>query len=193
MEQEEIEDIKLMIKILLISSDESELIVSMKKLNAYCAKGSPFQNLIADESAILETLTRRMNEKDCDLKLRTFQLIANLCVQNKSVQEVVWNKTGERILEELKSNNQKYVNIAAMIIHNMILNETKIVSTLSILETSLEQTFNLNPLPDFLHILLDHIILTDEEIIKHYNSLDDEHKKKFLIYIHDFVQNDEAE
>lgn len=185
------ERIKLLTK-RLFESSETDLLNSFKELNRYCVKGNEFQNLIVNEDNFIHFLTTLIKcHQDEVIRMKSFQLLANLCVQNKSSQCIVWNESSEIILDSLKSDNNNFVNIAAMILHNMFLNDIEKVNINNVLPICLDQAFKLNPIPEFLHIFLDHLICSELDIVSKYNNLED--KKNFLHYVYDHVQNEETE
>lgn len=178
------------------------LLVCIKHLKTACTKGSSFQNLILNTHGMLETLREILKSDESyekDLKLKLFQLLANISVQNEKAQRKIWTEANEQLLEKLnESNDLGYVNVAAMMIYNMILSGIASEHKEEILKCALHQYDNLlksqlPTLPDFVHILLDHFICTDEESIELYDKLNRELQKVFLCYVHDYVENETNE
>lgn len=176
-----------------IEKSRDILLSCIKELKNLCTKGSSLQNLIANTNGMIISLKSIVETcTDDDLKLKSFQLIANVCVQNKKVQSKVHDELGELIMKQINSEDLKFVNVASMLIHNMLLNGISI-DIQRVLNMCLNQTQNLDPVPDFLHILLDHFICSYKDIVGEYKTLDDEIKKNFLLYVNDHVINESNE
>lgn len=175
--------------------DEKSLIC-IKHLKLICTKGSSFQNLIAHTHGMLNALKEYLSyEEDASTKLQCFQLLANLCVQNQKVQRLIWDSCGALIMENLNSNESKFVNIAAMIIYNIYFNKSSEIEMKKVIENCLHHYDSFlqnstNPLPEFVHILLDHFICGTDEIGEAYEHLNSHEKKLFLFYIHDHIENE---
>lgn len=168
------------------------LLECIKELKVICTKGSTFQNLIANTNGMLTSIKSILeSDTDEDLKLKSFQLMANVCVQNKKVQLKVKEEAGELIIAQLSSENAKFVNVASMISHNMLLNGI-FLETHKILFKCLSQSQNFEPSPDFLLILLDFFICSFPEIVEEYKKLESEAKKNFLLYVNDHVAQEDS-
>lgn len=176
-----------------VENSHEILFASIKELKVLCTKGPTFQNLIANTNGVISSLKSILETStDEDLKLTSFQLIANICVQNKKVQAKVRDELGSFIMIQLNSENAKFVNIASMIAHNMLLNDSS-QDIQRAFTTCLRQSHRFDPLPDFLNILLDHFICSHKDIAGEYKSLDEESKKNLLIYVNEHLVNESAE
>lgn len=134
---------------------------------------------------------------NCDenIKLNMFQLIANLGVQNQKVQKRLWNELNELLLAKFSSEDNRFVNVSAMIIHNMILNSPGLIDDKEVLKESLKQYrryLSTPPLvvPDFLHVLLEYFICEHPEIDSCYEKLSDNLRVVFLYFIQDHVEDE---
>lgn len=168
----------------------------VKHLKILCSKGREFQSTIADSANILSTIKTIINKNPSEIsrniQIKTFQLVANLCVDNIKTQEVILNLMGNLITSKLECQDKDFVNVAAMIMHCMILSKHSNLNQLEILGTSLDhfKRFLEDPsslVPDFVHILLDLLICTSDNAMKYFQQLDAEHQKIALFYIHDYV------
>lgn len=176
-----------------IEKARENLLMCIKELKVLCTKGPTFQNLIAHTNGMISSLKSILESStDEELKLKSFQLVANVCVQNKKAQLKVHDELEELIAVQLGSNDTNFVNVASMIAHNMLLNKIAIDNN-RILTVCLNQSQDLDQPPDFLHILLDHFICSHNDIVGEYKTLDDKSKRNFLLYAHDHVTNEDAE
>ena len=136
-------------------------------------------------------------EADCDesIKLRSFQLLANLSVQNERAQKKLWTELSALIMDRFNSNDAEYINVSAMIIYNTILNNSEIIDKSKVLTDSLSHYDQFlkeeSPkVPDFFHILLEYFICEFSEIVVAYENLEDDLKKIFLYYLHDHLDHE---
>lgn len=181
----------------------SELVVECSKhLKIMCTKGSSFQSLIVNTTGMLETLKEILllpEEKlNADQQIKCFQLVANLCVMNKWAQEKIWETMSEDIVAKFTESDNQFMNVAAMIIYNMVLNKQASLSVDAIAKIALNhyRTFLNDPsksLPDFLHILMDFIFCKTASGLELYQSFEQEDQKTFLFYVHDYVEEESNE
>lgn len=168
----------------------------IKYLKIICSKGSSFQNLIANTNGMLESV-KIILESGCDeeVKLRSFQLLANLCVQNERAQKKLWTELSALIMDKFNSNDTAYINVSAMIIYNILLHNLDIIDKNLVLTDSLSHYDKFlkeeSPkVPDYFHILLEYFICEFNEIVVAYENLEDDLKKIFLYYLHDHVEHE---
>jgi ataxin-10 len=199
MDISELEDTTISLSRKLVSSSKEieksheNLLAGVKELKVLCTKGPTFQNLIANTNGMITSLKSILESNtDDDLKLNCFQLIANICVQNKKVQAKVHDELGDLIMHQLNSEDTKFVNVASMLTHNMLLNGT-MTDIQRILTVCLCQSQKLKAVPDFLHILLDHLICSHKDIVGEYKKIDESTKKNFLLYVNDHAVNESSE
>lgn len=97
----------------------SELILRL--LRNICSKGTEFQNKITALPEIFEISTKILTDSNItEEKVVCLQCLANMCVQNKSSQEIVWFNL-KNVLLEYFGKNHSTCDIAAMIIYNMFI------------------------------------------------------------------------
>lgn len=130
-----------------------------------------------------------------DMELKCFQLVANICVQNQKTQEKILSLFENEIMLRLESDDSKLLNVASMIIFNMLLNdielnESRIFEILvGHIEIHLKNTET--PLPEFLGILLDHMICEHPRIVEVYESLNQDQQLLVLYYILDHIKDED--
>lgn len=175
-----------------------ELVLELVKfLKILCSKGRELQSTIASTPNMLAMINeiiigKNYSEVSRNVQIKSFQLVANLCVDNIETQEIIWDFMGSVIKMKLECDDKDFVNVAAMILHCMVLSNHSKLNQLELLKTSLSH-FKLfleepsNVVPDFIHILLDHLICTNPNALDLYNQLEAEGKKMALYYIHDYV------
>ncbi|CAO1357812.1 unnamed protein product [Diamesa hyperborea] len=186
-----------------LSADEKELFKEfisecIKLLKMVCAKGSSFQNLIVNTSNMVETLKMILEQKfrnTLDVELKCFQLIANLCVQNKSSQDKIWTSMSDIIFKKFKSTENSYVNVSSMIIYNLVINESPHIDQKEVVKISLShyEEFLKNshkPLPEFVFILMDYMICLNPCILGIYKELEDKELQNFLFYVNDHLEDE---
>lgn len=135
------------------------------------------------------------SDVDEDVKLRSFQLLANLCVQNERAQKKLWTDLSALIMDRFNSDDTAYINVSAMIIYNIMLHNSDIIDKNLVLTDSLSHYDKFlkedSPkVPDYFHILLEYFICEFNEIVVAYENLDDDLKKIFLYYLHDHVEHE---
>lgn len=174
----------------------------VKHLKIMCTKGSSFQNLIVNTNGMLEALKNVISSKFCNIspthEIKCFQLIANLCVKNEWSQAKLWSSMSDLITVKFESEEKSFVNVAAMIIYNMILSKVPQVDLHKIINISLYHFSKFlkdssESLPDFVSILMDFMICHSEEVVDIYKQLEPPNQKMFLYYVHDHVENDSSE
>lgn len=167
-----------------------------------CTKGSSFQNLIANTNDMLPALYRIINSQLPELsktfELKCFQLLANLCVNNKWCQEKIWTLMSDAIIRHFESEECSHVNVGAMIVYNLVLNKSCHLNLKEIVKILLHHYNNFlkntdEPLPDFAHILMDYMICKKSDILEIYQQFEVQDAKTFLYYVHDHVENDTSE
>lgn len=181
---------------------EELYIECIKHLKIMCTKGSSFQNLITNTHGMLQTLHKIINCEVTDLpqnlELKSFQLLANLCVNNKWSQEKIWTAMSDAIVTKFKSGDSSHINVGAMIVYNLMLSKVSQLDSQQIIEISLHHYANFlkdtaKPLPDFVHILLDYMICKNGDILEVYQKLGPQDAKTFLYYVHDHLEDDSSE
>lgn len=166
----------------------------IKFLKVCCSKGNNYQNLMANTIDFLDLCLRPMlNGKYPDMELKCLQLVANICVQNRKTQEKIYGLFQEEILQTLECNDYKLVNVASMIVFNMLLNGTEVNET-KIFEIVFGHIkVHLNgteiALPEFLSFLLDHIICDHPRIVELYESSSQDQQLLVLYYILDHIKD----
>lgn len=101
----------------------------------------------------------------------------------------------ELIVEKLKCDDAGFINVAAMIIYNIVLSETTEMDLLRIAQECLKHfesflTTPEKPLPDFVHILLESLLCKSYTSVDIYKQLEPEQQKTSLYFIHDFVSEE---
>lgn len=155
-----------------------ELVKFMKIL---CSRGREFQAAIVSTPNMLSTLNdiiigKKYNDVSRNIQIKSFQLVANLCVDNFDTQQTIMDSMNSLIYSKLECDDKEFINVAAMILHCMVLSNHSDVNQVEILKTSLKH-FKLfldqptNVVPDFVHILLDHLICTNSSALELYNQL----------------------
>ena len=129
------------------------------------------------------------------LDIKCFQLIANLIVKNEWSKEKIWNFMGDVILTKLKSDDSAFVNVAAMIVYNIIISKNPELDKQQILKICLDNYRKFlneptNHLPDFVSILMDFLICGDISADKTYKELEINDQRTALYYIHDYIENE---
>lgn len=174
---------------------------SVKQLKVMCTKGPSLQNLIINTNGMLLLLNEIVSGQTLvtkELEIKFFQLIANLCVGNKYSQEKIWASMSELIETKLESDDSSFVNVSAMIIYNMILNDISPIAKKSIVESCLKRyrtflTSPNKPIPDFVHILMDYVMCKSCYSLDIYRKLSTEDQKTTLYYVVDYVEEESNE
>lgn len=186
---------------------EESILETLKLLKTLCSRSRKFQAEIvgvpgstnssevkADVLAIIESLVEGHHiNVSRNVQIKSFQLLANSCVDNFETQEIILSRMSELITRKLACNDKDFVNVAAMICHCMCLSDHSQLDRLDILKNSLGhfKLFLQNPsaeVPDFVHILLDHLICTSPKALGLYKQLEVEDQKAVLHYIHDYIE-----
>lgn len=174
----------------------------IKHLKVMCTKGTSFQNLIANTNGMMQSLHKIIYNQISDfppnLELKSFQLLANLSVNNKWSQEKIWTSMNEIIIKKFDSDDNSHANVAAMIIYNLVLSKVSQLNMQQIVEISIRHydKFLKNtskPLPDFIHILMEFMICKNSDILEVYHKLEPQNLKTFLYYIQDHMETDSSE
>lgn len=173
----------------------------IKHLKVMCTKGPTFQNLIINTTGMIHALNEVLSGTSSvskHLEIKFFQLIANLCVNNKYSQEKIWNSMSCLIVEKLSSDDVGFVNVAAMITYNVILSEAAQVDLTLIARLNINHFESFlkspeKPLPDFIHILLEHLLCKSAAFVEIYKQLEPEQQKSALYFIHDYVEDESNE
>lgn len=187
--------------------DQRELISDLfleciRHLKNMCTKGASLQNMIVNTTGMLqslkETVNGKLNQFMDNLDLKCFQLVANLCVKNEWSQEKIWLSMGDVITKKFESDDVSFVNVAAMIIYNMILGKASHIDQNQVAITCLDHFKNFlqtptNPLPDFVSILMDFLFCKNSEALETFMQLDPENQKTALYYIHDYIEDESNE
>lgn len=130
-----------------------------------------------------------------NIDLKSFQLIANLCVQNEFAQAKVWSSMSDVVITKLESEDNSFLNVAAMIVYSIILSKASEVDQRQIVSILLHHYSNFiktptNSLPDFFYILMDFMICESEDALEIYKDLQPEDQKTFLFYINDHIEDE---
>lgn len=174
----------------------------IRYLKVMCTKGSTFQNLIVNTTGMLAALNSilkgNIHNASDDIEIRTFQLIGNLCVQNKITQEKIWNSLKETIIEKFEMSEGPFINVGAMIIYNLILSGSPSLDQRQVLSICLSHYQNFlnqstTSLPDFVLVLMDFMICANDKIVEIYKDLGTADIKNLLFYIHDHIENESSE
>ena len=184
-----------------ITNEKEFVLECVKYLKMMCTKGPTFQNLIINTQGMLQSLANSTQPVDSkfpsEIKVKCFQLVANLSVNNRVNQEKIWNTLGEVIVLNLENSDPKFVNVSAMLLFNMILGQqsTITIDMIKIGKICLSQYQKFvdeapNAVPDFLHILLDHIVCKSSSNLMIYKELESEQQKTFLYCVQDFIEDE---
>jgi hypothetical protein len=181
---------------------EKLFLESISHMKIVCTKGSSLQNLIVNTHGMLKALKDTINGNIVItsevLQVKCFQLLANLCVKNEWSLEKVWSSMSDLIITKFESDNHGIVNIAAMIIYNMVLSKVHQLNYHQVVEISLHHYNSFlkdssRSLPDFVKILMDYTICQNPNILDIYILLEQDDQKTFLYYVHDHVEEDSNE
>lgn len=185
-----------------MSGDDYRLFVEtcsecIKILKIACSKGPSFQNEIAANNSFMESL-KTILYRNChnalELEIKSFQLVANLCVQNNDVQQIVWSNLNEFIMQQFHAVSPM-TNVASMIVYTAVLNENPKLDT-DAMFTSLRNHIEMHlkntaePLPEFLVILIDYQICDNPNIIQVYESWEEKGRLPLLYYILDHIKDE---
>lgn len=170
----------------------SELILRL--LRNICSKGTEFQNKITALPEIFEISTKILTDSNItEEKVVCLQCLANMCVQNKTSQEIVWCNL-KNVLLEYFGKNHSTCDIAAMIIYNMfiagqpeVLLEDEKMYKLLVLEV-IDGLIKPN---EFTFIFLEYFITEYEKFPAIYKSLDEKEKLWTLYHIADYLKETE--
>lgn len=187
--------------------DQRELINELfleciKHLKNMCTKGATLQNMIVNTTGMLQSLkdvvNGKLNEFMENLDLKCFQLVANLCVKNEWSQEKVWLTMSDVITKKFEGDDSSFVNVAAMIVYNIILGKTSHIDQHQVVITCLNHFKSFlqtptNPLPDFVSILMDFLFCKSSDALETFIQLDPENQKTALYYIHDYIEDESNE
>ena len=136
-----------------------------------------------------------LRDNTSNLELQCLQLIANICVQNRKTQEKVWSLFDTFIMQILKDGDFKLVNVASMIIFNMLLCDSEVDENevfqilIEHIEKHLKNTED--PLPEYLGFLLDHLICDHPRIVEIYQNLSQDQQLIVLYYVLDHIKDEE--
>lgn len=181
---------------------EELVLECIKHLKIMCTKGPSFQKLIVNTTGMLQTLRNIVSHEgdkfSSNSQLKCFQLVANLCVKNPCTQEKIWAEMNELVTSQLRNKDFQFVNVASMIVYNMILSKQPALDVGAIIKITLNlyQNFLKEPtssLPDFLHIMMDHVICKSPGGSDVYKNLTPADQKICLYYIHDYVEEEANE
>lgn len=181
---------------------EDLFLESIKHMKIMCTKGSSLQNLIVNTHGMLQALKDTIDGKVAiiseDLQLKSFQLVANLCVKNEWSLEKIWTSMSDLIITKFENDDHGSVNVAAMIIYNMVLSKVHQLNYHRVVEISLRHyggflSNSSKSLPDFVKILMDYTICRHQNVLDIYTLLQPDDQKTFLYYVHDHVEEDNNE
>lgn len=170
----------------------SELILRL--LRNICSKGTEFQDKITSIPDIFQLSTKILTDSNItEEKVVCLQCLANMCVQNKTSQEIVWSNL-KNVLLEYFGNNHSTCDIVAMIIYNMFIAEQSDVLLdgekiykLLVLEV-IDGTIKPN---EFMFIFLEYFITEYEKFPDIYKSLEEKEKLWTLYHISDYLKETE--
>lgn len=179
-----------------VDSEKELFNESVKYLKITCTKGTLFQNIIMNAENFLESLkTSLENEKPNVNKLKSLQLLANLCVNNPENQNKLWMTMKDVLIENYEKGDEKTIEVTGMIIYNTILGKScsvdeRNVATISLqhYEKYLENTDN--TFPDFSQILLEHFICNCKWIVEYFKKLEPANQINLLYFVNDHIENE---
>uniref|UniRef100_A0A182PAI2 Ataxin-10 n=1 Tax=Anopheles epiroticus TaxID=199890 RepID=A0A182PAI2_9DIPT len=170
------------------SEEEPVNRIAIKCLNLLkraCALGETFQNAIVSRLEFLERVRDILVDEKVPENVRTncLQLLANLCVQNRSNQERIITYMQTFLLTNVSSNGG-YANASAMILYNGFIYKAVSLNLLDILNrllgnVELNRTAQTEQ-PEFVCIFLEYLISESNEMVEALEKIDA--SKKLLLY-----------
>uniref|UniRef100_A0A182X8U6 Ataxin-10 n=1 Tax=Anopheles quadriannulatus TaxID=34691 RepID=A0A182X8U6_ANOQN len=172
------------------SEEETVNRIAIKCLNLLkraCARGESFQNAIVSRVEFLERVRDILvdEKKTIPENVRTncLQLLANLCVQNRSNQERIITYMQTFLLTNVSSNGN-YANASAMILYNGFIYKAVDLNLHDVLARLLDnveanQTAQTD-VPEFVCIFLEYLIAESNEMVQVLEKIDV--SKKLLLY-----------
>uniref|UniRef100_A0A182ID28 Ataxin-10 n=1 Tax=Anopheles arabiensis TaxID=7173 RepID=A0A182ID28_ANOAR len=172
------------------SEEETVNRIAIKCLNLLkraCARGESFQNAIVSPVEFLERVRDILvdEKKTIPENVRTncLQLLANLCVQNRSNQERIITYMQTFLLTNVSSNGS-YANASAMILYNGFIYKAVDLNLHDVLARLLDnveanQTAQTD-VPEFVCIFLEYLIAESNEMVQVLEKIDV--SKKLLLY-----------
>ncbi|XP_041764446.1 ataxin-10 [Anopheles merus] len=172
------------------SEEETVNRIAIKCLNLLkraCACGESFQNAIVSRVEFLERVRDILvdEKKTIPENVRTncLQLLANLCVQNRSNQERIITYMQTFLLTNVSANGS-YANASAMILYNGFIYKAVDLNLHDVLARLLDnveanQTARTD-VPEFVCIFLEYLIAESNEMVQVLEKIDV--SKKLLLY-----------
>lgn len=160
---------------------------ALKLLKMACSRNNSYQlQLAQNEDLHRKLLQMNPMPKSC------LQLLANMCVQNAEVQQIIFKDYHDVVICGLK--DAELCDASAMIIHQILLHDPSFIDDedlIEILQNSLShmEADSEVTLPDFIQLTLEFLITEYQEILEVYLKLDE--KLNFLHFVGDFVKEHE--
>uniref|UniRef100_A0A1I8NXU2 Ataxin-10 n=1 Tax=Stomoxys calcitrans TaxID=35570 RepID=A0A1I8NXU2_STOCA len=189
-------------------SNHDVLVENLRSLRNLCARGSQVQCLIATNQYLQEFLHKLLfnsayfDDQDLQKQIQTisWQLMANVCVNNDQTQTVVWQHHGAGILYvccDLQKPLDRNIDICLMIVYNImklrgesvlpypVVLKTVVSVWRKILEQKSHSQF------EFLHFIFEEFLVKDGRgCVRSYAQLDSAERLAFLDYVHNYISND---
>ncbi|XP_055585846.1 ataxin-10 [Uranotaenia lowii] len=181
------------------AEDETQAKVAIKCLNLLkrsCALGETFQNeIISKESFIIKIREILQDHQASEsVRINCLQLLANLCVQNKSNQETILKEFKDFLLKSIEDNTS-YTNASTMIVYNSFIYKSEIgLSAQELLEVLLanveKNRTDQSEVPEFVSIFLEYLMCESNEIVDQYDKISNEKRILFLHYLTEYIRYD---
>ncbi|XP_075168267.1 ataxin-10 [Haematobia irritans] len=184
------------------------LVENLRLLRNLCARGPQVQCLIATNQYLQEFLHNLLfqsayfDAQDLHKQIQTitWQLLANICVNNDQTQGIIWQCHGVGILQnccDLQKLLDRNVDISLMIVYNVMKCKGEsalpylviLKSVVAVWRKILEQKCTLQF--EFLHFIFEEFLVKDgRSCVRCYAQLETEEKLGFLDYVHSYICND---
>lgn len=156
-------------------------------LKRFSARGELFQNAIVSRENFLERIRDILKNENGiipeNVLTNCFELLANLCVQNKSNQERIITYMQTFLLNNVSSNGM-YSNASAMILYNGFIYKSVNLPVHEILNRLLDNveanSEAKTDLPDHVCIMLEYLITESNEVVRGLEKI--EFGKKLLLF-----------
>ncbi|XP_073812389.1 ataxin-10 [Musca autumnalis] len=189
-------------------NNHTELVENLRYLRNVCARGFPVQCLIATNQYLQEFLHKLLFNTDYygdeelhkQVKTVTWQLMANVIVNNEETQALIWHYHGSAILHRC-CDQQKLldlnVDISLMIVYNVVKCKGEALipyphvlkAVVNVWRKILEQKCPLQF--EFLHFIFEEFLVKDgRSCVRSYAQLETEEKLAFLDYLLNYLSHD---
>ncbi|XP_061399746.1 ataxin-10, partial [Musca vetustissima] len=189
-------------------NNHAELVENLRYLRNLCARGPSVQCSIATNQYLQEFLhnllfnTEYYGDEDLHKQVRTitWQLMANVIVNNEETQSLVWHYHGAAILQmccNLQKLLDRNVDISLMIVYNVMKCKGETVlpyphvlkAVANVWRKILEQKCPLQF--EFLHFIFEEFLVKDgRSCVRSYAQLETEEKLALLDYLLNYLSND---